>query len=96
MIVLAENERMQLLSLWVGAVVFAAILYLTASFSKAILLGIFVLGSCLLGFSRGWVLRGSFVIAIAAIAVALGAPGPDRWVQLFLNGRQMFLSWMPA
>ncbi len=47
MIVLAENERMQLLSLWVGAVVFAAILYLTASFSKANLLGIFVLGSCL-------------------------------------------------
>src|SRR2546430_269625 len=88
MIDLTEDERMQLSSLWVGVIAFAGILYLTGSFWKAILLGIFVLGSCLLGFGRSWVMRGSFVIAIVAIAVALAAPGPERWVQLFQDGRQ--------
>ena len=41
-----------------AVVLFAAILYLTGSFLKAILVSIFVLVSCVLGFG----LRGSFVI----------------------------------
>jgi len=61
-----------------AVVLFASILYLTRSFWKAILVSIFVLVSCVLGFG----LRGSFAIAIVAIAVVLGAPGPDQWVQL--------------
>jgi len=33
-----------------------------------------------------WFLRGSFAIAI--IAIALGAPTPDRWVQLLQDARR--------
>ena len=76
---LTEDERLLALSLWVGVVLFSAILYLTGSYSKAILIGIFVLISCLLGFGRRWLLRGSFAVAIVAIAVARGAPSPDQW-----------------
>ena len=47
-----------------AVVLFAAILYLTGSFWKAILVSIFVLVSCVLGFG----LRGSFSIAIRPTA----------------------------
>jgi hypothetical protein len=77
-----EQERQEALSFWAGLVSFVAIFYLTGSFWKAIAVGIFVLGSCLLGLGQRWLFRGSFAIAIVAIAVALGAPGPDQWAQL--------------
>ena len=48
-----------------AVVLFAAMLYLTGSFWKAILVSVLVLVSCVLGFS----LRGSFAIAIVAIAL---------------------------
>ena len=88
MIDLTEDERLQVLSLWVGLVMFSAILYLTGSFWKSILLGTFVFISCALGFGRRWLLRGSFAIAILAIAVALGAPSPDQWAQLLQDARR--------
>ena len=93
---LTEDERLLALSLWVGVVLFSAILYLTGSYSKAILIGIFVLISCLLGFGRRWLLRGSFAVAIVAIAVALGAPSPDQWVHLWQDARQTFSIWLPG
>ena len=60
-----------------AVVLFAAMLYLTGSFWKAILVSVLVLVSCVLGFG----LRGSFAIAIVAIALVLGAPSPDQWEQ---------------
>jgi hypothetical protein len=54
MIDLTENERLVALSLWAGVVLFSAILYLTGSYWKAILIGTFVLGSCALGYGRRW------------------------------------------
>jgi hypothetical protein len=95
MIDLTEDERMMALSLWVGVVLFSAILYLTGSYWKAILIGTFVLGSLALGFGRRWLLLGSFAIAIVAIAVALGAPSPDQWVQLFQDARQVLFAGIP-
>src|SRR5215831_3604500 len=71
---LTEEERVMAMSLWLGVVLFSAILYLTGSYWKAILIGTFVLGSNLVGFGRLWLLRGSFAIAIVAVAVALRAP----------------------
>ncbi len=53
-----EDERQVALSLWVGLVAFAAILYLTESVWKAILIGIFVLVSCLLGFRPALAIAG--------------------------------------
>jgi hypothetical protein len=93
---LTEDERLLALSLWVGVVLFTAILYLTGSYWKAILIGVFVLISCLLGFGRRWLLRGSFVIAIVAIAVALGAPSPDQWSQLLQDARRALFAWIPG
>jgi hypothetical protein len=93
---LTEDGRLMALSLWVGVVVFSAILYLTGSYWRAILIGTFVLGSCALGFGRIWLLRGSFAIAIVAVAVALGAPSPDQWAQSLQEARQAFLAWIPG
>jgi hypothetical protein len=93
---LTEDERLLALSLWVGVVLFTAILYLTGSYWKAILIGVFVLISCLLGFGRRWLLRGSFAVAIVAIAVALGAPSPDQWSQLLQDARRALFAWIPG
>jgi len=75
-----------------AVVLFAAMLYLTGSFWKAILVGISVLVSCILGLG----LRGSFAIAIVAIAVVLGAPSPDQWARSLQDARQAFLAWIPG
>ena len=75
-----------------AVVLFAAMLYLTGSFWKAILVGISVLVSGMLGLG----LRGSFAIAIVAIAVVLAAPSPDQWVQVWQDARQTFSIWLPG
>jgi O-antigen ligase len=93
---LTEDERLLALSLWVSVVIFSAILYLTGSYSKAILIGLFVLISCLLGFGRRWLLRGSLAVAIVAIAVALGAPSPDQWSQLLQDARRALFAGTPS
>jgi len=80
----------------VAVVLFSAILCLTGSFWNAILVSIFVLVSCVLGFDRRWLLGGSFAIAIVAIAVVLGAPSPDQWVQLWQDARRAFSVWLPG
>ena len=95
MIGLTEQERQEALPFWAGLVSFCALLYLTGSFWKAVAVGIFVLVSCLLGFSQRWLFRGSFAIAIVAIAVALGAPSPDQWTQLLQDARQTLFAQMP-
>jgi hypothetical protein len=91
MIDLTEEERRVALSVWAGLVSFAALLYLTGSFWKAAVIGAFVLVSCVLGLGQRWLLRGSFAIAIVAIAIALGAPSPDQWAQLLQDARRTLL-----
>ena len=75
-----------------AVVLFAAMLYLTGSFWKATLVSVLVLVSCVLGFG----LRGSFAIAIVAIALVLGAPSPDQWEQLWQDARRAFSIWLPG
>jgi hypothetical protein len=75
-----------------AVVLFAAILYLTGCFWKATLVGMFVLAAWILGFGP----RGSFAIAIVAVAVVLGAPSPDQWVQLWQDARRAFSIWLPG
>jgi O-antigen ligase len=74
-----------------AVVPFAAILLLTGSFLKAILVSISVLVVGILGFGP----RGSFAIAVVAIAVVLGAPSPDQWVQLWQDARQAVFASIP-
>ena len=75
-----------------AVVLFAAILLLTGSFLKAILVSISVLVVGILGFGP----RGSFAIAIVAIAVGLGAPSPDQWVQLWQDAQRAFSICLPG
>jgi hypothetical protein len=88
---MTEEERQTVLSLWAGLISFAALLYLTRSFWKAAVIGVFILVSCLLGFGQRWLLRGSFAIAILAIVIAL-APTPDQWVQFLQDARRTLLA----
>lgn len=80
----------------VAVVLFAAILSLTGSFWQAILVGVFVLVACLLGFGRRWLLGGLFAIAIVAIAAVLGAPSRDQWLEWWQDARRAFSVWLPA
>jgi len=59
---------------------------------KAALIGAFVGVSSLLGYGTRWVLKGSFAIAVFAIAVALGLPPPDQWLQLVSQVQQAVLA----
>jgi hypothetical protein len=79
---LTEDDRALVLSVWAALVSVVAIYFLIGSFWKAALIGAFVGGSSMLGWGTRWVLNGSFVIAVLAIAVALGLPMPDQWLQV--------------
>jgi hypothetical protein len=91
---LTEEHRRTAVSIWAGLVSFVGIFYLTESFGSAAAVGIFVLVSCVLRFGQRWLLRGSFAIAIVAIAIWLGAPGPDQWVQLLQDARRTLVAGM--
>jgi len=75
-----------------AAVLFAAMLYLTGSFWKALLVGMSVLVTCVLGFGPRW----SFAIAIVAIAVVLAAPSADQWGQVWQDARRAISICSPS
>jgi hypothetical protein len=88
---LTPEERTDILSLWAGLVSVVAIYFLGGSIWKAGLVGAFVGGSALLGYGTRWVLKGAFAFAVVAIAVALGLPPPDQWLQLLTEAREAIL-----
>ncbi len=85
---LTEEDRALVLSVWAALVSVVAIYFLIGSFWKAALIGAFVGGSSMLGWGTRWVLNGSFVIAVLAIAVALGLPMPDQSLQALNEVRE--------
>jgi hypothetical protein len=89
---LTEENRTDILSLWAGHVSVVAIYFLIGSFWKAVLIGAFVGGSAALGYGTRWLLKGSFAFAVLAIAVALGIPPPDQWLQLLYEAREAVLA----
>jgi hypothetical protein len=89
---LTQEERSDILSLWAGLVSVVAIYFLIGSFWKAVLIGAFVGGSAALGYGTRWLLKGSFAFAVLAIAVALGIPPPDQWLQLLYEARVAVLA----
>jgi len=89
---LTEENRTDILSLWAGLVSVVAIYFLIGSFWKAVLIGAFVGGSAALGYGTRWLLKGSFAFAVLAIAVALGIPPPDQWLQLLYEAREAVLA----
>jgi len=78
---LTAERRADILPLWAGLVSLIAIYFLTSNVWKVLLIAVFVAGSAMLGYGARWVLMGSFAIAVFAIAVALGLPMPDQWLQ---------------
>jgi hypothetical protein len=88
---LTQEEWADILSLWAGLVSVVAIYFLIGNIWKAALIGAFVGGSVALGYGTQWVLKGSFAIAVLAIAVALGLPPPDQWLQLLYEAREAVL-----
>jgi hypothetical protein len=90
---LSEEKRTQILPIWAGLISFIAIYFLTLSFWKAAFIGAFVGGSVMLGYGARWVLRGSFAIAVFAIAVVLGLPPPDQWVQMIHGAQEWVLAF---
>jgi TctA family transporter len=89
---LSEEDRTLVLSVWAGLVSVVAIYFLTGNFLKAAFIGVFVGVSSLLGYGTRWVLKGSFAIAVLAIAVALGLPPPDQWLQLIHQVQEAVLA----
>ena len=85
---LTEEERREILSWWAAFVSAVAIYFLVGSFWKALLIGAFVGGSAVLGYGTRWLLNGSFALAVLTIAVALGLPPPDQWLQLLYGARE--------
>src|SRR6266566_8899193 len=85
---LTEEKRTQILPVWAGLVSLIALYFLTLDLWKALLIAAFVAGSAMLGYGARWVLMGSFAIAVLAIAVALGLPMPDQWLQLIAGVRE--------
>ena len=76
---MTEERRAQVLPLWAGLASVIAIYLLTENFWKAALIGMFVGGSAVVGYGTQWVLKGSFAIAVVAIAVALGRINGCNW-----------------
>ncbi len=89
---MTEERRAQILPLWAGLVSVLTIYFLTEKFWTAALIGVFVGISAVLGYGTRWVLNGSFAIAVVAIAVALGFPPPDQWLQLARDAREGILA----
>ena len=93
---LTEEQRRDILSLWAGFVSAVAIYFLIGSFWKAVLIGAFVGGSAVLGYGTRWLLNCSFAVAVLAIAVALGLPPSDQWLQLLYGARETLLALRPS
>jgi len=90
---MTDERCAQVLPLWAGLVSVVAIYFLIENFWKAALIGMFVGISAVLGYGTRWVLNGSFAIAVVAIAVALGLPPPDQWLQLAHDAQEAILAF---
>ena len=88
-----EYRPSRILPVCTGLTSLIAIYYLTVNAWKAALIGAFVGGSAMLGYGARWVLIGSFAIAVLAIAVALGLPPPDQWLQLAHDAQEAILAF---
>lgn len=77
-----SGRRLIILGGWATFAVCASLLYLQAGWFKTAIVTFFVGISIISGFGQRWVIRGSFLIAVLAIAVLLGFPAPAQWAQM--------------
>lgn len=76
------QERLAVLFVWTGFVVFSALLFLGSGILKAVIVASFILISCVVGLGRRRLLQASFAISVLAIAVSLGFPHPSEWLAI--------------
>jgi hypothetical protein len=76
------DDRLVLMNCWNVLCIFVAISFLTGSLLKASVVAVFVFVSVALGYGAKWLTRGGFVTCIVALAVFLGAPPVERWLDL--------------
>jgi hypothetical protein len=91
-VMLTDKQRSTILPLWIAIVSFGAIWFLNENFWNAAIIAIFVGVSGWLDFGQRWLLRGTFGLAILAIAVSLIAPHIDQWMQWAQEARQTLVS----
>jgi hypothetical protein len=78
------DDRLVVLYVWNGLVVFASLLFLTGELFKSALVAIFVLVSTLLEFGQLWLLRGGLLVSAVALLVYVGLiPHPSQWSDSF-------------
>jgi hypothetical protein len=77
-----DEDRLFVTIIWNAFVVFFSLLYLTGGFVKPAIIAAFVLVSTMVGYGRRWLVPIGFLLGIVSIAVALGAPRPERWPEL--------------
>jgi hypothetical protein len=74
---------------WMGAVACISLLSIYGWFWAALCAGVFVFGSMVLGQGSRWASRGTFMVAIFALAVTFGFPHPMEWPALVKSIRPM-------
>ena len=90
------DNRLSMMNAWNAFCVTVAIWYLSGSLLRAVAVGVFLLVSGLLNYGSRWLSRAGFVITIVALAVLLGAPGPDQWRDLVHGVPQAIANTMPS
>lgn len=76
------GDHISMMNVWNAFCATVAIWYLSGSLMKAVPVGVFMLVSGVLNYGSRWLSRVGFAVSIIALAVLLGAPGPDRWPDL--------------
>ena len=81
---MTQTAQLFVMCVWTSIASFVSLLYLTHSFVKSAIIGLFVLISGMVGLGRRWVFRGGFLLAVLAIAVYVGlVPPRDEWGNQF-------------
>lgn len=76
---MSAEERLAVIILWTGIVLFSALMFLGAGLLKTSLIVAFVVLSCAIGFGRRRLFQVSLAVSLVAIAVLLGFPHPRDW-----------------
>lgn len=74
-----SEDRVIVAYAWNAIVIFGALMFLGAGFVKSAVIAAFVFMSCVIGIGGRRLLQVGLAIAIVAIAVSLGVPGPGEW-----------------
>ncbi len=84
------NGRFALIA-WNGLCVVLATLYLF-SLDKAVVVSLFVVISCSIGYGARWLTRGGFALSLVAVAVFLGLSIPATWINALRSAPDVLMS----